>query len=113
MPRSRFPFLALNESSRELKLELEESIAHVVASGQYIGGPEVEAFEVAFANQVGAKHCVGVGNGLDAISLTASGGVTKVLVPSSSGDGRFIGTRQQYHRRVARFWREARTQSLS
>ena len=41
----------------------------MLASGWYILGPEVEAFEREFAAFVGSNHCVGVGNGLDAIEL--------------------------------------------
>ena len=38
-------------------------------SGWYILGGEVESFEREFAGYVGAKHCVGVGNGLEALQL--------------------------------------------
>lgn len=41
----------------------------VLDSGQYILGPEVEKFEAAFASYTGTAHCVGVGNGTDAIEL--------------------------------------------
>jgi dTDP-4-amino-4,6-dideoxygalactose transaminase len=46
------------------------AIARVVASGWFILGPEVEAFESEFAAASGARHCVGVGTGTDAITLT-------------------------------------------
>ena len=42
----------------------------VMESGWYILGPEVEAFESEFAAYCGAKHCVGVGNGLEALELS-------------------------------------------
>ncbi len=38
-------------------------------SGRYILGPEVEAFEAEFAAAMGTKHCVGVANGTDAITI--------------------------------------------
>jgi len=45
------------------------AIARVVASGWFVLGPEVEAFETAFARECGATHSVGVGTGTDAITL--------------------------------------------
>src|SRR2546423_14026040 len=44
-------------------------LAEVAASGRWILGPEVEAFEHEFADYCGAKHCVGVANGTDAITI--------------------------------------------
>ena len=49
--------------------EVQAAIDRVVASGWYILGEEVTAFEREFAAFVGAAHCVGVGNGMDAIQL--------------------------------------------
>ena len=46
-----------------------ERLTDVAASGRYILGPEVEAFEAEFAAYLGARHCVGVGNGTDALSI--------------------------------------------
>jgi dTDP-3-amino-3,4,6-trideoxy-alpha-D-glucose transaminase len=48
---------------------LQERLKAVVESGQYILGPEVEAFEREFASYLGAQHCVGVANGTDAITI--------------------------------------------
>ena len=62
-------FLELGAATRELETEIGAAIARVVASGWYIGGPEVEAFEQAWASYCGAAHCVGLGNGLDALHL--------------------------------------------
>ena len=59
-----------------------------LASGWYIGGPEVEAFEAEWADYCGAKHCVGVGNGLDALVLALRacgiGPGDGVIVPSNT-----------------------------
>jgi dTDP-4-amino-4,6-dideoxygalactose transaminase len=54
---------------------IAEKLREVAASGRYILGPEVEAFEGEFAAWLGAAHCVGVGNGTDAlqIALRAAG----------------------------------------
>src|SRR5678816_175386 len=57
-------------------------------SGWYILGPEVEAFEERFARYCGAKHCVGVANGLDAMMLVLRawgvGEGHEVIVPSNT-----------------------------
>src|SRR4051812_4740993 len=54
---------------------IAEKLREVVASGRYILGPEVQAFEDEFAAWLGTAHCVGVGNGTDAlqIALRAAG----------------------------------------
>ena len=54
---------------------IAEKLREVAASGRYILGPEVKAFEEEFAAWLGAAHCVGVGNGTDAlqIALRAAG----------------------------------------
>ena len=54
---------------------IDEKLREVAASGRYILGPEVQAFEDEFAAWLGAAHCVGVGNGTDAlqIALRAAG----------------------------------------
>jgi len=49
---------------------IREAIDRVVASGWFVLGPEVEAFETEFAAAAGAPHAVGVGNGTDAIALS-------------------------------------------
>ncbi len=48
---------------------LEAAIARVLSSGWFILGPEVDAFEREFAEFIGVPHAVGVGNGMDALSL--------------------------------------------
>jgi dTDP-3-amino-3,4,6-trideoxy-alpha-D-glucose transaminase len=48
---------------------LTAAIDRVARSGRYILGPEVEAFEREFADYVGARHCVGVANGTDALTI--------------------------------------------
>ena len=63
------PFLDLGGAYRELKVEIDDAVARVLASGWYVGGPEVESFEQAWADYCGARACVGVGNGLDALHL--------------------------------------------
>ena len=48
---------------------LREKLTEVLEEGRYILGPEVEAFEEEFASYLGARHCIGVANGTDAITI--------------------------------------------
>jgi dTDP-4-amino-4,6-dideoxygalactose transaminase len=65
---------------------LSEALDRVARSGNYVLGPEVEAFEAEFAAYLGVEHCIGVANGTDAltISLRALGVAPgdEVVVPS-------------------------------
>lgn len=63
-------FLDLQAINQEVRIELLEACARVIDSGWYIGGSELQRFEQEFAEYCGAKYCVGVANGLDALSLT-------------------------------------------
>lgn len=47
--------------------EFEAKALEVLRSGWYVLGNEVKQFETEFANYVGAKHCVGLASGLDAL----------------------------------------------
>ncbi len=49
--------------------EFEDAALRVLRSGWYIMGKELSSFEEQFAGYVGAKYCVGLGNGLDALWL--------------------------------------------
>jgi dTDP-4-amino-4,6-dideoxygalactose transaminase len=63
------PFLNLKAINAQHHDELLQAFTRVLESGWYILGREVEAFEAAFAGFCGSRHCVGVGNGLDALTL--------------------------------------------
>ncbi|MCK9250947.1 MAG: DegT/DnrJ/EryC1/StrS family aminotransferase [Solirubrobacteraceae bacterium] len=63
------PFLDLAAAYDELRPAVDAAYARVMASGRWILGPEVEAFEDAFAAHVGVRHAVGVGSGLDALEI--------------------------------------------
>ena len=65
----KVPFLDLGAATRELRSEIGAAGQRVIDSGWYVGGPELEAFEQDYAAYCQADHCVGVGNGLDAIHL--------------------------------------------
>lgn len=82
------PFLDLRETYLEIRDELDAAYRRVMDSGWYILGAEVEAFEQEFAGYCGAKHCVGVGNGLEALQLILHsygiGPGDEVIVPSNT-----------------------------
>ncbi len=82
------PFLDLGAAYRELQTEIDVAVARVLASGYYIGGPEVEAFEEEFATYCGSTHAIGVANGLDALHLALRaldvGPGDEVIVPSNT-----------------------------
>jgi dTDP-4-amino-4,6-dideoxygalactose transaminase len=85
---NRVPFLDLQAATRELRKEIDAALARVLDSGYFVLGRELEAFESEFAEYCGVKHCVGVGNGLDALVLSLKAlGVSQgdeVLVPSNT-----------------------------
>ena len=64
------PFLDLRALHAEIREELEVALLRVADSGRYIMDAELAAFEEEFAAYVGVKHCIGVGNGLDALFLS-------------------------------------------
>ena len=82
------PFLDLHAGYAELRPEIDAAVARVLDSGRYIGGDDVAAFEADWAAYCGAGHCVGTGNGLDALILTLKAcGIAPgdgVIVPSNT-----------------------------
>ncbi len=86
------PFLDLRLPYQELKAELDLAYERVMQAGRYILGEEVEAFEAEFAAYCGARYCVSVANGLEALYLILKaygiGREDEVLVPANT----FIAT---------------------
>lgn len=82
------PFLDLQAPYIELKDELDAAYRRVMMSGWYILGKEVEKFEEEFAHYCQVKHCIGVGNGLEALHLILQamniGPNDEVIVPSNT-----------------------------
>jgi dTDP-4-amino-4,6-dideoxygalactose transaminase len=82
------PFLDLKTPYLELKDEMDSAYQRVMESGWFILGQEVEAFEAEFAAYCGAKHCIGLGNGLDALHLILRayeiGPGDEVIVPANT-----------------------------
>lgn len=86
------PFLELKPTYLELKEEMDLAYHRVMNSGWYLMGAETEAFEAEFAAYIGTKHCVTVGNGLDALRIALEahgiGPGDEVIVPAHT----FIAT---------------------
>src|SRR5215211_2251517 len=84
----KVPFLDLKAAYLESKEELDAAYRRVMESGWYILGREVRAFEEEFAAYCQAEHCVGVGNGLDALHLILRaygiGNGDEVIVPANT-----------------------------
>ena len=66
----KVPPFDLTRQFENLKEELMTAVYRVLASGRYILGPEVEAFEREVAEYLGAKHAIGVASGTDALWLS-------------------------------------------
>ena len=82
------PFLDLRAPYLELRGEIDAAVGRVLDSGWYLMGDALRSFESAYAASVGAKHCVGVANGLDALRLALMamdvGPGDEVIVPSNT-----------------------------
>ena len=63
------PFLDLKGINAKYREELINACTNVIDSGWYIQGKECQEFEEEFASYCGAKYCIGVANGLDALTL--------------------------------------------
>jgi dTDP-4-amino-4,6-dideoxygalactose transaminase len=85
-------FLDLKVINAQYRNELIQAATDVIDSGWYIQGEQVEAFEREFSDYCGTKHCIGVANGLDALSLTLRAWIDlgklkegdEVIVPSNT-----------------------------
>lgn len=85
-------FLDLHAQYLSIKDEMDAAIAGVIASSAFIGGAGVKEFERAFGAWIGSPHCIGVGNGTDAIEIALEAldlpPGSEVIVPANS----FIAT---------------------
>jgi dTDP-4-amino-4,6-dideoxygalactose transaminase len=63
------PFVDLKSQYDSIKNEIDSAITEVISKSAFVGGPFVESFEKSFAFFCGVKHCVGVGNGTDALFI--------------------------------------------
>lgn len=71
----KIDFAVLGRQYKKYQAEYEEAALRVLRSGWYILGNELDSFEKQYAEYMGVKHCIGVGNGLDSLrlALTALG----------------------------------------
>jgi dTDP-4-amino-4,6-dideoxygalactose transaminase len=80
------PFVDLKAQYQTIKPEIDAAIASVIENTNFILGPQVEAFEKAFAEYVGGAFCVGVNSGTSALQLVLMacgiGQGDEVIVPS-------------------------------
>ncbi len=96
------PFYDLKQVNARYAGALKAAAARVIDSGWYVLGEEVAAFEREFAAYCGARHAIGVGNGLDALALIFRAyrelGVLKdgdeVLVPANTFIATFLAVSQ-------------------
>jgi dTDP-4-amino-4,6-dideoxygalactose transaminase len=65
----KIPFVDLHAQYLTIKPEIDRAMADVIAQSAYIRGPQVDAFEVAWAKTLGLKHCVSCANGTDALYI--------------------------------------------
>jgi dTDP-3-amino-3,4,6-trideoxy-alpha-D-glucose transaminase len=93
--RPRVPFLDLAAVHAELRKELDEAAMRVLHSDRVLLGPELDRFEESWAAAVGSRFAVGVGSGLDALSLglraLGIGPGAEVLVPSHTFVATWLG----------------------
>jgi dTDP-4-amino-4,6-dideoxygalactose transaminase len=86
------PFLDLKKINEPYETAFQDKLKAVLASGWYVLGNELKEFETNFASYCGAKYCIGVGNGLDALTLIFKGYIQlgklhkgdEVIVPANT-----------------------------
>lgn len=88
----KIPFSTFDRMHKDIRTEMLDKFTKMYDRGWFIQGEEYEKFEEEFASYCGAKHCIGVGNGLDAIYLVllalGIGKGDEVIIPSNT----FIAT---------------------
>jgi dTDP-4-amino-4,6-dideoxygalactose transaminase len=86
------PFVDLRSQYDSIREEIDEVISQVISKTAFVGGPFLDSFEQSFAKFCKTKHCIGVGNGTDALFLALKalgiGDGDEVIVPANS----FIAT---------------------
>lgn len=88
----KIPFMDLHRQYQNLKIEIDRAMQDVIATSEFVGGRAKNEFEKNFAQACGVKHCIGVGNGTDAIYIALKamgiGAGDEVAVPAMT----FIAT---------------------
>ncbi len=82
------PFFELKAQYQQIKSDVDHAIREVFENGNFIRGEKVKAFENAFSKTIGTDHCIGVGNGTDALFLILKaygiGAGDEVITPAFS-----------------------------
>ncbi|MFI0356751.1 DegT/DnrJ/EryC1/StrS family aminotransferase [Actinomadura sp. 9N407] len=96
------PFVDLAAAHAEVEEEVLAGFQRVLAATAFVQGPDVAAFEREYAAFTGARHCVGVANGTDALELAmralGTGPGTEVVLPANT----FVATAEAVVRTGAR-----------
>ena len=66
----KIPYLELKDVTALHEAEIQQAVAEVVGSGWYLQGRALQQFEQHYADYIGTHFCIGVANGLDALTLT-------------------------------------------
>jgi Predicted pyridoxal phosphate-dependent enzyme apparently involved in regulation of cell wall biogenesis len=81
-------FLDLHKINERFRTQMDERLKEVLDSGWYIHGKQDELFEENFAKYIGAKYCIGVANGLDALNIIIRaygfGAGDEIIVPANT-----------------------------
>lgn len=85
-------FLSLKKITEKYSAEIHDVVSKVIDSGWYLQGIENKIFEKKYSNYIGADHCIGVANGLDALRLILKGYIElgviekgdEVIVPANT-----------------------------
>ena len=69
----KISFVDLKSQYHSIKKEIDHAISSVIQDSAFIGGKYVKDFEKSFADYIGVKNCIGVGNGTDALFIALKG----------------------------------------
>jgi dTDP-3-amino-3,4,6-trideoxy-alpha-D-glucose transaminase len=95
---TKVPFFDLGQLVRSYTRDIHACLDEVIDGGYFVGGPITGRFEEEFAASVGTDHCVGTGNGLDALRLILEaygiGPGDEVIVPAFTFFATWLGVTQ-------------------
>ena len=84
----QIPFLSLKATNQIYESQIEKIVTEILSSGWYILGEKLKQFETEFAQYCGVKHCIGVANGLDALTIILKASDfppnSEIIVPANS-----------------------------
>jgi dTDP-4-amino-4,6-dideoxygalactose transaminase len=84
----QIPFLSLKTTNQIYEPQIVEIVTKILNSGWYILGDKLKQFETEFAQYCGVKHCIGVANGLDALTILLKASEfpdnSEIIIPANS-----------------------------